>query len=184
MSDQYLAEIRIFGFPFAPAGWALCNGQILPISQNTALFSLLGTTFGGNGTSNFGLPNLMGNIPLHVGRAQPGPGLSVYDLGEIGGSPTVLLLAPEMATHSHSPVATTKPGTVSTSAGNQPARAFTGNVTQSNQGLLYSAIATPATQLPPQAITGTGGGQPHNNMMPTLFLNYCIALQGVFPARN
>jgi microcystin-dependent protein len=184
MSDQYLAEIRIFGFPFAPQGWAQCNGQIMAIQQNSALFSLLGTTFGGNGTSNFGLPNLMGNIPLHVGRAQPGPGLSVYDLGEMGGSTTVALLPPEMATHSHSPTATTKIGTVSTASGNQPARAYLGNVTQNSQGLLYSAVATPAIQLPPQAITGTGGGLPHNNVMPTLFLNYCIALQGAFPARN
>jgi microcystin-dependent protein len=184
MSDQYLAEIRIFGFPFAPQGWAQCNGQIMAIQQNSALFSLLGTTFGGNGTSNFGLPNLMGNIPLHVGRAQPGPGLSVYDLGEMGGSPTVALLAPEMATHSHSPMVTTKIGTVSTATGNQPARAYVGNVTQNSQGLLYAAVANPAIQFPPQTITGIGGGLPHNNMMPTLFLNYCIALQGAFPARN
>jgi hypothetical protein len=86
MSDQFVAEIRIFGFPFAPTGWAQCNGQLLPIQQNTALFSLLGTTYGGNGTTNFALPNLMGNIPIHIGRNQPGPGLSVYDLGETGGS--------------------------------------------------------------------------------------------------
>jgi microcystin-dependent protein len=184
MSDQYLAEIRIFSFPFAPFGWAQCAGQLLPISQNTALFSLLGTTYGGNGTSNFALPNLMGTIPLHIGRNQPGPGLQIYDLGQTGGSQSVTILTTEMAAHSHSPMATTTIGTVTTAANNQPARAFTGNVTQNTQGLLYSAVATPAMQLPPQTITGTGGGQPHNNMMPTLFLNYCIAMRGAFPARN
>lgn len=184
MSDQYLAEIRIFGFPYAPAGWAQCAGQLIPIQQNTALFSLLGTTYGGNGTSNFALPNLMGAIPLHVGRNQPGPGLQVYDLGQTGGSPTVTLQPPEMAAHSHSPVVTTAVGTVSTSANNQPARAFTGNFSKNTQGLFYSTVAAPATQLPPQTITAVGGGLPHNNMMPTLFLNYCIALRGAFPARN
>jgi len=184
MSDQYLAEIRIFSFPYAPAGWAQCAGQILPISQNTALFSLLGTTYGGNGTSNFALPNLMGNIPLHVGRNQPGPGLEVYDLGQTGGSQNVTLLISEMAAHSHSPMATSATGTVSTSAGNQPARAFKGNISKNTQGRFYSTVTPPATQLPPQTLVATGGGQPHNNMMPTLFLNYCIALRGAFPARN
>jgi microcystin-dependent protein len=184
MSDQFLAEIRVFGFGFAPYGWAQCNGQIMPIQQNTALFSLLGTTFGGNGTSNFGLPNLMGNIPLHIGRNQPGPGLGVYDLGEMGGSTTVTILAPEMATHSHSPMVTTVPGTVTASANNQPARAFVGNLQGSTQGLVYANVPTPVTQLPVQTMTAAGGGQPHNNVMPTLFLNYCIALQGAFPARN
>ncbi len=184
MSDQYLAEIRIFGFPFAPKGWALCNGQIMAIQQNTALFSLLGTTFGGNGTSNFGLPNLMGNIPLHVGRNQPGPGLSVYDLGEMGGSTSVTILSEEMAAHSHSPMVTTANGTVSTSSGNQPANAFTGNFQENTKGLFYANVPAPATQLPVQTITAAGGNQPHNNVMPTLFLNYCIALSGAFPARN
>jgi microcystin-dependent protein len=182
MSDQYLAEIRIFSFPFAPKGWAQCMGQILPIQQNTALFSLLGTTYGGNGSSNFALPNLMGSIPLHVGRAQPGPGLSVYDLGEIGGSQNVTLLATEMAAHTHSPVVTTANGTVATAAGNQLGRAYAGNIQDFTEGLMYSTTA-PALQMAGQ--TGlTGGNQPHNNMMPTLFVNYCIALQGAFPARN
>jgi microcystin-dependent protein len=184
MSDQYLAEIRIFGFPFAPAGWALCNGQILPISQNTALFSLLGTTYGGNGTSNFGLPNLMGNIPLHIGRNQPGPGLSVYDLGEMGGTPNVTLLPTEMPAHTHSPVVTTVDGTVTTAANNQPARAFTGNIQDFTEGLFYSSVTTPQIQLPQQTLGLAGGSLPHNNMMPTLFVTYCIALRGAFPARN
>jgi microcystin-dependent protein len=184
MSDQYVAEIRIFGFGFAPRGWAVCAGQLMAIQQNTALFSLLGTTYGGNGTTTFALPNLMGNIPIHIGRSQPGPGLSVYDLGETGGTTTVTLLSEEMAAHSHSPVATTATGTVGTSAGNQPAKAFFGNLQGNTQGLFYSSVTTPATQLPNQAIGALGGNQPHNNMMPTLFLNYCIALQGAFPARN
>jgi microcystin-dependent protein len=183
MSDQFLAEIRMFGFGFAPRGWALCNGQIMPIQQNTALFSLLGTTFGGNGTSNFGLPNLMGAIPLHVGRNQPGPGLSVYDLGQMGGSPNVTILSSEMAAHTHVPMVTNVPGTVTTSANNQPARAYTGNLQGNTQGLFYANVSNPATQLPTQ-MGLQGGGQPHNNIMPTLFVNYCIALQGAFPARN
>lgn len=184
MSDQFLAEIRMFGFGYAPRGWAQCNGQIMPIQQNTALFSLLGTTFGGNGTSTFGLPNLMGAIPLHVGRNQPGPGLNVYDLGQMGGSTNVTILNPEMAVHSHSPMVTTVPGTVTTSAGNQPARAYTGNLQGNTQGRVYANVPSPLTQLPAQTMTAVGGSQPHNNVMPTLFLSYCIALQGAFPARN
>jgi microcystin-dependent protein len=184
MSDQFVAEIRIFGFGFAPRGWALCAGQLMAIQQNTALFSLLGTTYGGNGTTTFGLPNLIGSVPLHVGRNQPGPGLSVYDLGQIGGSTSVTILNTEMPMHSHSPVATTATGTVSASSGNQPAKAFQGNLQSNTKGLFYSGVTTPATQLPNQTIGAVGGNQPHNNMMPTLFLNYCIALQGNFPARN
>jgi microcystin-dependent protein len=184
MSDQFVAEIRIFSFNFAPRGWAQCNGQLLPISQNTALFSLLGTTYGGNGTSNFALPNLMGSIPLHIGRNQPGPGLSVYDLGQVGGEPNVTLIETEMASHGHTPMVTTTNGTVSTSANNQPAQAFSGNFQQNSRGLFYSPVANPAVQLPVQSIGAAGSSLPHNNMMPTLFLNYCIALQGIFPARN
>ena len=184
MADPFVAEIRIFAFNFAPHGWAQCNGQLLPISQNTALFSLLGTTYGGNGSSTFALPNLMGSIPLHVGRNQPGPGLSVYDLGQQAGTPTVTLLQTEMPTHVHSPTATTTIGSVTTSANNQPAQASAGNFQQNTKGLFYSPVTTPATQLPVQSLGQSGGSQPHNNMMPTLFLNYCIAMQGVFPARN
>ena len=183
MSDQFVAEIRIFGFNFAPKGWAQCNGQLLPISQNTALFSLLGTTYGGNGTSNFALPNLMGNIPLHVGRNQPGPGLSVYDLGQMSGTQTVTLLQTEIPQHTHPPVVSSANGTVAASSTNQMAKAFKGNIQSSSAGLFYSAAA-PNTMMAPQAIGLQGGSQPHNNMMPTLVLNYCIAMQGVFPARN
>lgn len=183
MADPFVAEIRVFAFNFAPKGWAQCNGQLLPISQNTALFSLLGTTYGGNGSSNFALPNLMGSIPLHVGRNQPGPGLPVYDLGEQAGSPTVTLLDTEMPMHAHSPTVTTTLGTVTTATNNQLAQAASGNFQQNTKGLVYSANPT-TVQLPVQSLGLAGGSQPHNNMMPTLFLNYCIAMQGVFPARN
>jgi microcystin-dependent protein len=183
MSDQFLAEIRIFAFNFAPRGWAQCNGQIMPIQQNTALFSLLGTTYGGNGTSNFGLPNLTGSIPLHIGRNQPGPGLQIYDLGQIGGSQNVTLLQAEIPIHNHPPVVSSANSTVTVSAGNQPAKPFKGSLSSSSEGLLYTSAA-PGTQVSPQAITPQGGNTAHNNMMPTLVLNYCIALQGNFPARN
>ena len=184
MSLQYLGEIRIMAFNFAPKGWAMCNGQILSIQQNTALFSLLGTTYGGNGKSTFGLPNLMSAIPLHVGRSQPGPGLSVYDLGELGGTPNVTLLQTEMAAHSHSPVVTTVDGTVTTAANNQPARAYVGNLQDFTEGLFYSPVPTPQIQFPPQTLGLTGGSAPHNNMMPYLTLYFNIALQGVFPPRT
>ncbi|MGR4865243.1 phage tail protein [Caulobacter sp. LARHSG274] len=183
MTDQFVAEIRVFGFNFAPTGWAQCNGQLLPISQNTALFSLLGTTYGGDGRSTFALPDLMGNVPLHVGRNQPGPGLSVYDLGQMSGAQNVTLLQTEMPAHTHTPMAASTVATVTASSGNQMARAFKGNLQSSSSGLFYSA-APPNTMMAPQAIGPQGGGLPHNNVMPTLVLNYCIALQGVFPARN
>ena len=183
MSDQFVAEIRIFGFNFAPKGWVQCNGQLLPISQNTALFSLLGTTYGGDGKSTFALPNLMGGIPLHIGRNQPGPGLQVYDLGQIGGEPNVTLLQTELPMHNHLPVVTTATGTVPAAAGNQLAKAMVGNFQQNTQGLFYSANA-PQTPQAVQSIGPAGGSLPHNNIMPTLVLNYCIALQGIFPARN
>jgi microcystin-dependent protein len=183
MSDPFVAEIRVFGFNFAPTGWAQCNGQLLPISQNTALFSLLGTTYGGDGRSTFALPDLMGNVPLHIGRNQPGPGLSVYDLGQTSGTQNVTILQTEMPAHTHTPMAATTTATVTTSSGNQMARAFKGNIQSSSAGLFYSANP-PQTTMAPQAIGVQGGSLPHNNMMPTLVLNYCIALQGVFPARN
>lgn len=183
MSDQFVAEIRIFAFNFAPANWALCNGQLLPIQQNTALFSLLGTTYGGNGTSNFALPNLMGLAALHTGRNQPGPGLSVYDLGQTGGSENVTLLQSEMPLHTHGLSVSSANGTTLTPTNNQLARAFSGNFQSNSQGLMYSTGA-PDVQMPPQSIGVAGGNLPHNNMMPSLVLNYCIALRGVFPARN
>ena len=173
MADPFVAEIRIFPFNFAPKGWAVCNGQILPISQNTALFSLLGTTYGGDGKSNFALPNLQGNVPMHAGQ---GPGLSLHELGETGGTETVTLLASEMPGHTHVLGAqTTRVGAVASPAGATLGHPATGN--------LYVAGSPTLVATSPTAIARSGGGQPHNNMQPYLTLNFCIALQGVFPAR-
>jgi microcystin-dependent protein len=171
MADPFVAEIRIFPFNFAPTGWAFCDGQILPLSQNTALFSLLGTTYGGNGTSNFALPNLQGNVPLHPGQ---GPGLTLYDLGETGGAETVTLLESEVPSHSHTLRASNLLADTPTPANNTVARSR--NAFQSNT---TSLISMSLAALPP-----AGGGQPHNNLMPYLTLNFCIALQGVYPPRT
>jgi microcystin-dependent protein len=173
MADPFVAEIRIFPFNFPPKGWAFCNGQLLPISQNTALFSLLGTTYGGNGKSTFALPNLQGSVPVHVGSKQPGPGLSTYDLGETGGSGTVTLLTTESPSHTHSVTAQT----VDQGDNRIPSPSLNLGNTQ-----IYSSAPSSAT-LDPAAISPSGGNQPHNNLMPYLTLNLCIALQGVFPAR-
>jgi len=179
MSNPFLAEIRIFGFNFAPTGWALCDGQLLPISQNTALFSLLGTTYGGNGTSNFALPNLQGNVPMQPGQ---GPGLSLYDLGETGGSQTVTLLPTEIPVHTHTANADSGPANSPSPQGNVykdgqiPGTPVTGIAS-------YNTSIAPLVALNPLTVGPGGGGQPHNNMMPTLVLSFCIALQGVFPAR-
>jgi len=177
--DPFLAEIRIFPFNFAPKGWAFCDGQILPLSQNTALFSLLGTTYGGDGKSNFALPNLQGCVAIHAGQ---GPGLSLYDLGETAGTGTVTLLQSEIPSHRHflnadaNAATTGNPGGGAYAEGNWNVGATSGNVN-------FYTTSAPDTQLAPTAISAAGGGQPHNNMMPYLTLNFCIALQGVFPAR-
>jgi microcystin-dependent protein len=172
MADPFVAEIRIFGFNFAPKGWAFCNGQLLPLSQNTALFSLLGTTYGGDGKSTFALPNLQGSAPMHPGQ---GPGLSLHDLGEQSGSETVTLLQSEIPAHNH----------VMRAAAQDPADVKLVNPNASlgvsQNGPLYQD--TQNTTLAPQALPPTGGDVPHNNMMAYLVLNFCIALQGVFPPR-
>jgi microcystin-dependent protein len=172
MADPFVAEIRIFGFNFAPKGWAFCDGQLLPLSQNTALFSLLGTTYGGNGKSNFALPDLQGRAAMQPGQ---GPGLSLHDLGETGGSETVSLLESEIPAHSHA---------VTASLAEALERIPTNQLFATGTGI--GAYAAPAglTQLNFNAITPTGGDQPHNNMQPYLTLNFCIALQGVFPPRT
>lgn len=174
MADPFVAEIRIFPFNFAPRGWAFCDGQLLPLSQNTALFSLLGTTYGGNGTSNFALPDLQGRAPMHPGQ---GPGLSLHDLGETGGSETVTLLESEIPAHNHAlRVDSADPGEDRTPAGEFFARSTGGN--------LFSDPAGNLIQMSPNALAPTGGDQPHNNMQPYLTFNFCIALQGVFPPRS
>jgi microcystin-dependent protein len=175
MSSPFVAEIRIFGFNFAPVGWALCNGQLLPISQNTALFSLLGTTYGGNGTSTFGLPNLQGCAPLDAGQ---GPGLSDRVLGETGGQTTVTLSSNHLPIHAHSNAAFTSAGNQNSPVNNACATAKV----QRQTANLYSS--TDGATMNAGALAATGGGQPHNNMPPYLVLNFCIAMQGVFPSRN
>ena len=174
MSDQFVAEIRIFPFNFPPTGWAFCNGQLMPISQNTALFSLLGTTYGGDGKSTFALPDLQGNAPMQPGQGQ---GLSLRDLGEIGGVESVTLLESEIPAHSHSLMAYNDFAELQTPS---PARA----IARSQNGNAYEpAAGAPLTMLAPNALAPSGGGLPHNNMMPYLTLNFCIALQGIFPPR-
>jgi microcystin-dependent protein len=176
MSDNFLGEIRIYPFGFAPKGWAMCDGQILSISQNTALFSLLGTTYGGDGKSNFGLPNLPGLAPMHAGQ---GPGLSLRDLGEMGGEPNVTLLASEMPAHKHSLQAFEGRG----SNVNTPSPAVTLSTSAGN--FVYdSATPNPFAPMFEGELARNGGSQPHNNLMPFLTLNFCIALQGIFPARS
>jgi len=177
MADQFLGEIRIMGFNFAPTGWALCNGQLMPISQNTALFSLLGTTYGGDGRSTFALPNLQGSAPLQAGQ---GPGLSLRDLGESGGESAVTLLAAEMPAHNHTVACFNGAGSLTSPAPNVAAAATVGRQSENR----YSASAGTAPLMHPQAVAASGGGQPHNNMPPYLALNYCIALQGIFPPRT
>jgi microcystin-dependent protein len=171
MSDQFVAEIRIFPFNFAPTGWAFCNGQILPLSQNTALFSLLGTVYGGDGKSTFALPDLEGSAPMQPGQGQ---GLSLRDLGQIGGAENITLLQSEIPVHTHTMMASTfpgdntVPGAAISLAGSTGANLYLG----SQNGLAAF-----------QALPPAGGGLPHNNMQPYLTLNFCIALQGIFPQR-
>ena len=174
MADPFVAEIRIFGFNFAPRGWATCDGQLLPLSQNTALFSLLGTTYGGDGKSNFALPNLGGNGPMHPGQGQ---GLSLRDLGETGGEEAVTLLVSEIPNHTHN---------IATAATLANVNAPSDQVVlgRSNGGNAYQATVANLTAMAPQALTPTGGSLPHNNMQPYLTLLFCIALQGVFPPRS
>ncbi len=173
MADPFVAEIRIFPFNFAPKGWAFCNGQLMPISQNTALFSLLGTTYGGDGKSTFALPDMQGNAPMHPGQ---GPGLSLHDLGEIGGTETVSLLQSEIPSHSHSLNASKADATERIPSGQLPANGVGGIVAYAAPGAL--------TPFSFNGLTPAGGDAPHNNMMPYLTLNFNIALQGVFPPRT
>lgn len=172
--DPFVAEIRIFPFNFAPRGWAFCDGQLLPLSQNTALFSLLGTTYGGNGKSNFALPDLQGRAPMHPGQ---GPGLSLHDLGETGGSDTVTLLESEIPSHPHTLRASSDDGDLKAPTSNRVlARSISGSAYQSSNAGLQPMAA--------EALAPAGGDQPHNNMQPYLTLNFCIAMQGVFPPRG
>ncbi len=173
MADPFVAEIRIFPFNFAPRGWAFCDGQLLPLSQNTALFSLLGTTYGGNGQSNFALPDLQGRAPMHPGQ---GPGLSLHDLGETGGSETVTLLQSEIPAHTHAVNATNGPANLQAPAADRVLGRATTNVYLDTPGSLVTLAS--------EALAPAGGDQPHNNMQPYLTMFFNIALQGVFPPRT
>lgn len=173
MADPFVAEIRIFPFNFAPKGWAWCDGQLLPLSQNTALFSLLGTTYGGNGKSNFALPDLQGRAPMHPGQ---GPGLSLHDLGETGGSETVSLLESEIPSHSHTAVGTTE----TTPKQASPTQGMWGAPERETP---FRTPGSPVS-MSDGALAPAGGDQPHNNMQPYLTFYFCIALQGVFPPRT
>ncbi len=172
MADPFVAEIRIFPFNFAPKGWAWCNGQLLPISQNTALFSLLGTTYGGDGKSTFALPNLQGSAAMHPGQGQ---GLTLRDLGEVGGSETVALQTSEMPAHTHALSSTNEDGNNISPGGRYFGRGNALYRNPSSQTLVPMA---------PQMLAPTGGDLPHNNMQPYLTMSFCIALQGVFPPRS
>lgn len=174
MADPFIAEIRIFPFNFPPRGWAWCNGQLLPLSQNTALFSLLGTTYGGDGKANFALPDLQGSAPMHPGQ---GPGLSLHDLGESGGSPTVTLLESEIPSHTHQLRANADFADVQSPS---PAR----SIARSQNANAYKAPGGPLVSMSPSALAPAGGDQPHNNLQPYLTFYFNIALQGVFPPRT
>jgi len=176
MADPFVAEIRMFPFNFAPRGWAWCNGQLLPISQNTALFSLLGTTYGGNGQTTFGLPNLQGSAAMFWGQ---GPGLSLRDIGETGGTQTVTLIVSEMPAHAHTANGKTSGGTAN------PMTMVWGTSSAAKVAANFYAPAPPApVNMNPGALSPAGSNQPHNNMMPYQTLYFNIALQGVFPPRN
>ena len=169
MSEPFLAEIRIVGFNFAPRGWALCDGQILPINQNQSLYALLGTTYGGDGRTSFALPDLRGRTPIHAGQ---GSGLSNRPLGSKSGEEAHILAAGEMPQHDHAAQASTDPVSAPVAA---------------ERVLADAAIyhdATNKVALAPESISNEGNGQGHPNMQPYLALNFCIALQGLFPSRN
>lgn len=176
MADPFVAEIRIFPFNFAPKGWAFCDGQILPISQNTALFSLLGTTYGGDGKSTFALPNLQGSVPMHPGQ---GPGLSLFDLGQIGGSESITLLVSEIPVHVHGV------GRALADSGNStsPANAVWAQASAGRGGAALYIDGAPTGKVNINSLNIAGGNLPHNNMQPYLTFNFCIALQGIFPQR-
>ncbi len=180
MADPFVAEIRIFPFNFAPTGWAQCNGQLLPISQNTALFSLLGTTYGGDGKSTFALPDLQGSAVVNPGQ---GPGLSLWDLGQVSGSQAVTLLTSEIPVHGHALNAVAAAGLTPSASGTMVSN---GSWVQGAQRGVVQSYSTnaPDTAMSPTAMGSAGGNLPHNNMMPYLTLNFCIALQGVFPPRS
>ena len=167
MAEPFLSEIRVFSFTFAPRGWALCNGQLLPINQNQALFSLLGTTYGGDGRVNFALPNLQGRVPIHIGNG--------HTLGERAGEPAHTLSIAELPTHTHAAMASPAAGTQNVPANNMMLSQRAAEIYRAPSNLAPMVAGT---------VTNTGGSQAHENMQPYLTLNFCISLQGLFPSRN
>ena len=170
MANPFLGEVRLFGFGFAPVGWALCNGTLLNISQNNALFSLLGTFYGGNGSTTFGLPNLQGRVPVH--RSQDG----TYPQGQMAGEEQVTISQSTMPLHNHALLGTATAGTEKLTSGTLAASSVATD--------FYYSPPSPPVPLNQGAISPVGGGQPHSNLQPFLAINYCIALQGIFPSRN
>lgn len=173
MSDQYLGEIRMVGFNFAPQGWALCNGQLLSISQNTALFSLLGTYYGGDGVTTFALPNLQSRVAIHQGQGQ---GLSPYVLGQNGGTENVTLTQQQMPQHNHTIGTFGGPGNTTHPPGTVMASGTSDKV--------YTSSSPDGSTLNPGAVSQAGGSQPHSNIQPYLCITFVIALQGIYPSRN
>jgi microcystin-dependent protein len=173
MSQPFIGEIRMFGGNFAPAGWAFCNGQVIPISENDTLFNLIGTTYGGDGQETFALPNLQSRVPVHMGQ---GPGLSNYTIGQMGGVETVTLTTNQIPSHTHAPTANNGTGTSTNPANNvwagQPAY------------LQYNPGGSEDSALKSNAIQQAGGNQPHDNMIPYLCVNYIISLFGIYPTQN
>jgi microcystin-dependent protein len=172
MADPFVSEIRMFAFSFPPKGWAFCDGQLIPLSQNTALFALLGTFFGGNGKSNFALPDLDGSVAIGQGQGQ---GLEDYYIGQTGGSETVTLLQSEMPAHNHA---------LQVSADLASERQPQGQDFAQGDGVNLYDTQSPTTTLNPQALTVNGSSLPHNNMQPYVTMNFCLAMQGVFPPRG
>ena len=166
MSEPFLSEIKIMSFNFAPKGWALCNGQLLPINQNQALFSLLGTTYGGDGMQTFALPNLQGRVPLHMGN--------YLTLGQVGGEQAHTLTISEASLHTHTAVGASDNGDAPIPTGNYLGAANN----------FYTPMPGNPTSLHPATVANVGGSQPHENMQPYLVLSFCIALQGIFPSQN
>ncbi|WP_395612629.1 phage tail protein [Allosphingosinicella sp.] len=175
MSQPYVGEIRIFGGNFAPAGWMLCQGQLLPISENEVLFQLIGTTYGGDGQSTFALPNLASRVPVHQGT---GPGLSTYVIGQSGGVDQVTLTQQQTPSHTHPLLAT------ASGAANSPQGAYFANLTSNQAGAAAYTTDPPNVTLVATSVSVAGGSQPHDNIQPSLALNFIISLFGVFPSQN
>ena len=177
MAEPYLGEVRIFGFSFAPRGWAYCDGQLVSIAQNNALFAVLGTTFGGDGQTTFGLPNMKGNAPMEWGN---GPGLTPRTLGQLAGEPSVTLTVQQIPGHNHILHA----GITTNAAQQVPTPTAQAQLGQGSPGQVYTATATPPVAFSPKAIGPAGQSQPHDNVSPILVLNFCVAMEGLFPSRN